>query len=231
LPRYPAIDWLKANDDDQLKRCNQAYLACISFVDAQVGRVLDVLEQSPHADNTLIVLFSDHGYHLGEKSRVSKQGLWEESTRVPMIISQPGQTDSRISHRPVGLIDLYPTLVDLCELPQRPANSGRSLSPLLDNPDAKWRHSVLTTYARGNHALRSERYRYIKYDDPSEELYDHQGDPHEWTNLASHPAHASLLKRFRLELPVQEAPYHPSVGNRPINSWFAEHYKTLGVSK
>jgi arylsulfatase A-like enzyme len=206
-------------------------LACISFVDAQVGRVLDALEQSPHAYNTLIFLFSDHGYHLGEKTRVSKQGLWEESTRVPMIISEPGQVDSPISYRPVGLIDLYPALVELCELPRLSANSGRSLSPLLDDPNAKWRHSVLTTYPRGNHALRSERYRYIRYDGGSEELYDHQGGPNEWTNLASHPEYTALLVRFRQELSVQEAPYHPSVGDGPINSWFAEHYKPQGVSK
>lgn len=229
LPRYPALDWLRANNEEELRRCTQAYLACISFVDAQVGRVLDALEDSPHSDNTLIILFSDHGYHLGEKSRVSKQGLWEESTRVPMIVSLPGQTDSQTSHRPVGLIDLYPTLVELCKLPTRKQNSGKSLSALLSNPDATWRHSVLTTYARGNHALRSEKYRFIQYDDGSEELYDHLSDPNEWTNLASNPEYAEVLARFRKELPQEESPYHPSVRSKPINAWFEDHYQKQGV--
>lgn len=230
LPRYPNIDWLKADNQYQLRLCTQAYLACISFVDAQVGRVLDALESSPHADNTLIIFFSDHGYHLGEKERVSKQGLWEESTRVPLIISTPGQTKAQTSHRPVGLIDLYPTLVEICQLPYRDANSGLSLTKLLEDPDASWRHSILTTYARGNHALRSEQYRYICYDDGSEELYDHDADPSEWRNLAANPEYTSVLERFREELPQKEEAYHPSVGNSPINAWFKKHYELQNVS-
>ncbi|OUW18500.1 MAG: hypothetical protein CBD18_02610 [Opitutales bacterium TMED158] len=231
LPRYPSLDWLRADNDEELRRCVQAYLACISFVDAQVGKVLDALDRSSHADDTLIVLFSDHGYHIGEKGRVSKQGLWEESTRVPMVVSLPGQSKGQVSHRPVGLIDLYPTLIDLCKLPPRSANSGRSLAPLLENPNASWRHSILTTYARGNHTLRSEQYRYIRYDDGSEELYDHDTDPHEWTNLAGNPEFAQVVARFRQELPAKEAPYHPSVRSGPINDWFVEHYKAEGVGE
>lgn len=231
LPRYPNIDWLRANDNDELLRCTQAYLACTSFVDAQVGRVLDALTKSPYADNTIIILFSDHGYHLGEKSRVAKQGLWEESTRVPLIIVRPGDESPQIRSQPVGLIDLYPTVLDLCGLSPRSANAGNSLVPLIKNPNTPWRRSILTTYARGNHTLRSEQYRYIRYDDGSEELYDHNSDPNEWKNLANNPQSTATLKAFRNELPKVDAPYHPSVGDGPINAWFKEHYILQGVSK
>ncbi len=229
LPRYPSIDWLRANESDELRRCVQAYLACTAFVDAQVGRVLSALEQSPHADNTIVVLFSDHGYHIGEKERVSKQGLWEESTRVPFIVTAPDALPAQVRHHPVGLIDIYPTLLDLCGLPIRAANSGSSLAPLIENASVPWRHSIITTYAKGNHTLRSDRYRYIRYDDGSEELYDHFSDPHEWKNLASNPELAQTLARFRQELPSVSAPYHRIVGNGPINAWFKEHYEALGV--
>lgn len=231
LPRYPNIDWLREDDNEELRRCTQAYLACTSFVDAQVGKVLEALSESQHADNTVIVLFSDHGYHLGEKSRVSKQGLWEESTRVPMIIVTPGTNKSQTRSQPVGLIDLYPTLLDLCGLAPRSENSGKSLVPLIENPNTPWRRSILTTYALDNHTLRSNRYRYIRYDDGSEELYDHQSDPYEWINLASNPEHVVTLDSFREQLPEQNAPYHFSVGNGPINSWFEGHYKKHGVTK
>lgn len=229
LPRYPDIDWLRANDNEQLRLCVQAYLACTTFVDAQVGRVLDALESSPHADNTIIVLFSDHGYHIGEKERVSKQGLWEESTKVPFIIATPNGQGLEKRHQPVGLIDIYPTLIDLCDLPKRPQNAGRSLVPLVENSGTSWRHSIITTYAKNNHTLRSNRFRYIRYEDGSEELYDHFRDSHEWTNLANYPEYTSELETFRKNLPKDNAPYHPIVGSGPINPWFAEHYERLGV--
>ncbi|MEK6237385.1 MAG: sulfatase, partial [Planctomycetales bacterium] len=217
LPKYPRLAWLQQNDGEQFRKCVQAYLACSMFVDHQVGRVLDALDQGPHADDTVIVLFSDHGYHLGEKDRVSKHSLWEESTRVPLIVApskKNAESAASVAKRcsqPVGLIDLYPTIVDLCGLPAKTSNAGRSLVPLMKNPDSAWRFSVLTTYARGNHALRSKRYRYIRYEDGSEELYDHQRDPHEWKNLANRDEHAQRIARFREELPTKEAPYHKAV--------------------
>ncbi|MFP6905874.1 MAG: sulfatase [Verrucomicrobiota bacterium] len=222
LPRYPT--WNVLEQDGQFSRCVQAYLACITFVDHQVGRVLDALEAGPHAKNTVIVLFSDHGYHLGEKDRVSKHSLWEESTRVPLIIAKPGREAKRSRH-PVGLIDLYPTLLELCKLPPRPELEGQSLAGIIDGDEAKWRFATLTTYARGNHALRSTRYRYIRCEDGSEELYDHDKDPMEWTNLAGHPEYADLVKRFKAELPKVDVPYHPTVGRAPINAWFKAHYQ------
>ncbi|MGI9465659.1 MAG: sulfatase [Rubripirellula sp.] len=232
LPRYPQLPWLRANDNEQLRKCTQAYLACTSFVDAQVGRVIQALNDSPNAENTIIVLFSDHGYHLGEKNRVSKHSLWEESTRVPLIIVEPGKRKPQTCTRPVGLIDLYPSLLELCGLPAREANSGRSLVPLLNKPNdpsVAWRESILTTYARGNHSLRSERFRYIRYYDGSEELYDHSNDPNEWSNLAQpdNRSHESVVTEFRSQLPTTDAEYHPAVGFGAVNPWFAEFYDQL----
>jgi arylsulfatase A-like enzyme len=234
LPKYPNLEFLQANDNRQFRKCVQAYLACTAFVDGQVGRVLMALEDSDYASNTLVVLFSDHGYHLGEKDRVSKHSLWEESTRVPLIIVPPRTQRSpfkpgQLCDRPVELIDLYPTAVELCGLPAKSGNEGYSLQPLLQDPKSEWRFAALTTYARGNHALRSQRYRFIQYEDGSEELYDHEFDPEEWVNLAEEPEYQELLTRFRLELPANNAAYHPSTQAGAINAWFAEHLKSNGV--
>lgn len=232
LPRYPQLPWLRKNNNEQLRKCTQAYLACTTFVDAQVGRVIQAIKESPQADNTIIVLLSDHGYHLGEKARVSKHSLWEESTRVPLIIVEPGKHKPQVCSRPVGLIDLYPTLLELCSLPERQANSGNSLVPLLNeptNPTVEWRKSILTTYARGNNSLRSERFRYIRYHDGSEELYDHRDDPNEWTNLIDQPdhQHKSIVTEFRSQLPTNEAEYHPAVGFGAVNAWFNQFYQQM----
>lgn len=229
LPRYPQLDWLRKNDDQQLRKCVQAYLACIAFVDHQVGRVLTALEKSPAADNTVIVLFSDHGYHLGEKHRVSKHSLWEESARVPMVIVRPGQKAAENEapvecKQPVGLIDLYPTLLDLCDLPSRDANEGDSLVPLLADPNADWRYSTSTTYGRANHSIRSARFRFMRYEDGSEELYDLQTDPHGFTNLATSEDHQEIVRRHRAELPTHDEPYHSATSTAPVNAWLKESF-------
>ena len=225
LTRYPQLDWLTKNDNDQLRKCVQAYLACTTFVDHQVGRVLEALEKSGHADNTILVLFSDHGYHLGEKHRVSKHSLWEESTRVPLIISKPKQKKSATCKRPVGLIDLYPTLLELCDLPARKRNEGASLAPLLNDTKFDWRGSTLTTYGRANHAVRTDRYRYISYEDGSEELYDHDVDPQELKNIAREKSQQETLVQLRTLLPKHDAPYHAANSSAPINAWFKEHFE------
>jgi len=235
LPKYPKLAFLQKNDNEQFRKCVQAYLACVTFVDHQVGRVLDALEKGPHAENTVVILFSDHGYHLGEKDRVSKHSLWEESTRVPLVIvsakSQGKQFGEagQLCSKPVGLIDLYPTMLELCGLPAKKSNQGDSLVPLLKDPSTNWRFTTLTTYARGNHTLRSERYRYLRFENGSEELYDHEKDPNEWTNLADLPKHAKLIQRMHKELPAKEAPYHPAVRKGAVNAWFAEHLRRNGV--
>lgn len=234
MPKYPDLPWLLENEDEQFKKCVQAYLACVSFVDHQIGRVLQALEDSRYADDTIVVLLSDHGYHLGEKNRVSKHSLWEESTHVPLIISLPQQSEPLESSLPVGLIDIYPTLLELCGLPANETNEGVSLGPLLRGEQvADWRMAILTTYARGNHALRSERMRMIRYEDGTYELYDHGLDPFEFNNLAG-PAQFSrkemqinweITQTLSELLPAQEAGYHSATSPSPVNAWFAEHLK------
>ena len=203
----PRHEWLKEHDEWQ--HAVQAYLASTSFVDACVGRVLDALAASEHADNTIVVLLSDHGFHLGEKERWAKRSLWERSTRVPLVIAAPGQ-EAGTSARPVGLVDVYPTLLDLCRLEADPAHEGHSLAPLLTAPNAPWPHVTRTTFGPGNHAIRSQRWRYIRYADGSEELYDHDKDPNEWHNLASAEPRQeeteAAIRELRAALPEQEAP-------------------------
>ena len=205
LPMMPTTDW--AIESDEWKYIVQAYLACVAFVDAQVGTVLGALESSPYADNTIVVLWGDHGYHIGEKNRFGKHSVWEEATRTPLIVAGPGVADGN-TRKPVGLIDLYPTLLDLCGLPSNAANEGHSLRALLENPDfAGWPHVALTTYGRNNHGIRDERYRYIRYEDGSEEFYDHQDDAQEWNNIVADPTHEEIKQRLAAHLPEVNVPW------------------------
>ncbi len=210
----PRHNWMIEND--QWKRAVHAYLACVSFVDHQVGRVLDALDASPHAENTIIALWSDHGWALGEKQRWAKRGLWESETRVPLIIAGPNVKGSRVCQQPVGLIDLYPTLAEMCGLSKPAHLEGRSLMPQLQNVDTE-RPPVITTFFENNHAVRSARWRYIRYSTGDEELYDHDADPHEWRNLAGKPAHAEIIKELAQHLPsvnVRTAPGSSGLGSR-----------------
>jgi arylsulfatase A-like enzyme len=190
----------------QYREILQAYLASVTFCDALVGRLLDALERSPAARNTIVVLWSDHGWHLGEKNHLHKFTLWERSTRVPFLILAPGVTraGSRTA-RPVGLVDLFPTLAELCGLPPVAGLDGQSLVPLLRDPTRAWDRPALTTHGAGNHTLRSERWRYIRYADGGEELYDHRNDPHEWTNLAGSPEFAAIKADLAQALPKTDA--------------------------
>jgi arylsulfatase A-like enzyme len=181
----------------------QAYLATISFADAQIGRVLDALDRSGHADNTIVVLWGDHGWHLGEKEHWRKHALWDVSTRTPLVFSAPkGVAKGQLCQRPVSLIDIYPTLIDLCGLPKRKGLDGQSLKPLLENPKKQWDRPVVITYGSNNHAIQTERWRYIRYRDGGQELYDHDRDPHEWTNLASIPKYSSVKTELANSLPA-----------------------------
>jgi len=188
----------------------QAYLANITFADAMLGRVLDALDESGRRDNTIICLWSDHGWHLGEKQRWHKSTLWEEAARVPLIFVVPGTTEpGSICRRTVSLVDLYPTLVELCGLPPKWENDGLSLRPLLEDPSRAREQPAITSHAGDNHAVRTERWRYIRYADGSEELYDHRSDPNEWTNLAGDPEHAAVKDRLSEWLPEVVVPYPP----------------------
>ena len=200
----PRLSWLNANH--QWRPLVRSYLASISFMDSQVGRLLDALEASPQAENTIIVLWSDHGWHLGEKGITGKNSLWERSTRVPLIFAGPGIVAGAKSNRPVELLDLYPTLVELSGLPKRGSLEGHSLAPLLKNPKAARQWPAVTTHNLDNHSVRSERWRYIRYADGSEELYDHQTDPNEWTNLASNSRFTKIKTEHARWLPKLNTP-------------------------
>jgi arylsulfatase A-like enzyme len=184
------------------KEAVQAYLAAISYVDAQIGRVLDALEASPNRENTIIILWGDHGWHLGEKQHWRKFALWEETTRTPLIWVVPGVTHAGTRcDRPVELLSIYPTLLELTDVPVPSGIEARSIRSLLAAPDSTWDGVALTTHGKDNHAVRDERWRYIRYADGSEELYDHQSDPYEWTNLAGSADHASVINRLAKHLP------------------------------
>jgi arylsulfatase A-like enzyme len=188
--------------NNQWLKAVQAYLATISFADAQIGRVLDALDRSGHADNTIIVLWGDHGWHLGEKNHWRKHALWDVSTRTPLIFSAPrGVAKDKLCQRPVSLIDIYPTLIDLCGLPKRRGLDGQSLKSLLENPERKWDRPVVITYGLNNYAVQTERWRYIRYRDGGQELYDHERDPNEWTNLASIPKYSPQKTKLAKWLP------------------------------
>lgn len=195
---------------DNWKHAVQAYLASIAFADGQIGRLIRALDESPHAKNTIIVLWGDHGWHLGEKHHWRKFSLWEEACRAPLMIVAPGVTPSGAKcARTVDFVDLYPTLLELCGLPAREGLDGQSLLPLLREPTAEWNHPALTTHGRLNHTVRTERWRYIRYADGSEELYDHDADPQEWTNLASRPDMAAVKEELARWLPDRNAPDAP----------------------
>lgn len=202
--------------DEGWRRWMQAYLACVAFADAQVGRVLDALDQSQYADNTIVVVTSDHGFHMGEKDQIFKKTVWEESTRVPLIIRMPdGRNKGKECSHPVGLIDLYPTLVDLCGLPGNTYRDGgqpldgHSLRPFLKDPEnGSWNgpnvaisvieagipveQNVPAKVADQHFTVRSRDWRYILTRSGKEELYDHRTDPNEWNNLADDPAFSKM---------------------------------------
>jgi len=185
----------------QWKRAVAAYLACINFTDANVGRVLSALAEGPNASNTIIVLWTDHGWHLGEKRHWRKFTLWERSCRVPIIMSGPGVSeDGAICERTVELLDIYPTLVDLCGLPARSELDGASLRPLLENPVLPWDRPAITSLGADKTSVRTERWRYTRYLD-GEELYDHGQDPNEWRNLAANPELAGVKEELAALLP------------------------------
>ena len=217
-------------DPDEWRNAVAGYMSAVTFIDACIGRLIDALNESPHSKNTVLVLWSDQGFHLGEKFHWQKMTLWEESTHVPLIFVAPGVTKpgGRCPHT-VSLLDIYPTLLDVCGLPQRAGLEGKSLLPLLKDPEAPWDRPALSTYFRNNHAVRSERWRYIRYRDGTEELYDHSNDEMEWTNLADRPEFAEVKKELAQWLPKENA--HKSTKRLMLDSKRQERKKRKREAK
>ena len=208
----PRLKWLK--DHNQWQPLVHAYLASISFVDDQVGRVLKALKESGHEKDTIVVLWSDHGWHLGEKGITGKNTLWERSTHVPLIFAGPGVAMGAKCQRPAELLDLYPTLADLCGLPAKANLDGHSLVPQLKDAAAPRQWPAITTHNAGNHSVRTETWRYIRYADGSEELYDVVQDPNEWTNLARDTRHAGVKPSLAKWIPAKDAAPAPHSAGR-----------------
>ncbi|MFV0377648.1 MAG: sulfatase [Mangrovibacterium sp.] len=202
-----------------LKRTGQyapvvrSYLACISFLDYNFGRVIDALEKSKYRDNTLVVVVADNGFHMGEKLHFAKYALWEKTTRILCMWRVPGMTRANTKcTRPVNLLDIYPTLAELCNLPSPSQQlDGHSIVPLLKKPDAKWKYPSVTTYLKDNYSIRDERFRYIQYYDGTSELYDHKLDKNEYNNIMrSEPSkYGNVVERLKTYIPA-----HSVVGNR-----------------
>lgn len=203
----PTHDWVMENDE--WKPLVQSYLACVSFVDEQVGRVINALDNGDYGDNTYVVLFSDHGFHIGEKERHAKRSLWEDGSRVPMIIMGPGIPEGKVCNKPVQLLDIYPTLLELSGLEHDSKHEGNSLVPLLQNTEVEWPHYARTSFGPGNYAIVSEDYRFIQYRDGSEEFYDHKNDPNEWYNQVGNAKYEAVVQQHRDQIPQL---WHPILG-------------------
>jgi arylsulfatase A-like enzyme len=220
----PRLKWVKENG--QWRNLVRSYLACTSFVDAQIGRVLDALEQAGLAENTIVVVWSDHGYHLGEKEITGKNTLWERSTRVPLIFAGPGVTRGGRCSQPVELLDIYPTLNELCHLAPRADLEGHSLVAQLRDAKAPREWPAITSHNQGNLSVRSQHWRYIHYADGSEELYDMRTDPHEWTNVVKLPENAAVLAEHRSLLPKTDEPPANGSAGRVLTYDVATHEAT-----
>lgn len=197
-------------EHEQWQEAVRAYLACVTFVDRQVGRILSELEKSPHAANTWIVVWGDHGWHLGEKQHWGKWTGWRRSTRVPLIVVPPNR-ETRFARNkkcaePVSLLDLYPTLLAACGLKAPHELAGTSLLPLLENPALQTKRRVLTSFDRGNYSVSGRSWHYIRYAKGEEELYHRADDPNEWNNLVKTGSHDKILAEMRACLPVNPAP-------------------------
>ncbi|QDU76569.1 Choline-sulfatase [Bremerella volcania] len=210
----PRLKFLK--EDNQWKNLTRSYLACTSFVDAQIGRVIAALEQNGYADNTIIVLWSDHGWHIGEKEITGKNTLWDDGTRVPLIFAGPGITEGQRCTQPAELLDIYPTLSDLTGLKQPGGLEGHSLTPQLKDATTKREFPAITTHNHDNHGIRTENWRFIQYADGSQELYDMRSDPNEWTNLAGDKKYAAVIEDLSKFLPATSKMPAPNSQHRVL---------------
>ncbi len=217
--RGPNRYFAHIQEHKQWKLAIQGYLASTAFADAMVGRVLDALDNGPNRDNTIVVLWSDHGWHLGEKEHWQKFTAWRVCTRVPLIVRVPrdspglmqGTKAGTVCDQPVNLLSLYPTLIELAGLTKKPSNDGPSLVPLLGNPDHEWPHVSITYLNRPeNYGISDKDWRFIQYANGEQELYDIASDPFEWNNLADVPEHAERIAEFRKKAPTKFADFVPA---------------------
>jgi iduronate 2-sulfatase len=201
------------------KEAVQGYLAAITFCDAMVGRLIDGFDKSPYKDNTIVMLWSDHGWHLGEKQHWRKFALWEESTRAPFLIAAPGVTKpGTVCDRTIDYMSIYPTICDLAGVPTPKHVEGLSIKKLLEDPKAAWDRPAITTHGYQNHAVRTEAYRYIRYADGGEELYDEKADPLEWKNLAADSNYAAVKKDLAQWLPKLNVPTPAEEGGKAADA-------------
>jgi len=204
---HPETDHVPMQKSGRWKEAIQAYLATIAYCDMNLGRLLDALEKSAYRDNTIICLWGDHGWHLGEKHHWRKFALWEEATKAPFMWVVPGVTKpNTICERTVDFMSIFPTLTDLCGIPTPAHNEGVSIRRLLADPKAPWDLPARTTYRFNNHTVRTEGWRYIRYANGDEELYDEAKDPNEWTNLAAKAEFAARKAELAKFLPKTNAP-------------------------
>jgi arylsulfatase A-like enzyme len=209
LKAYSAGSHKNVIDHHQWREAVACYLACITFVDEQVGRILKALDESTYRDNTTVVLWGDNGWHLGEKEHWGKFTGWNESTRIPLIIAPAKENRGQFAmgsqcNQPVSLIDLYPTILKLLNLPEEKYLEGKSLVPLLKDPTAKTSDYIISTFGRGNHTVRTEKWRYTRYYDGTEELYNCEQDPNEFTNLANRSGYDKIKNELKQKLPQYE---------------------------
>ena len=209
-------EYIVANDD--WEATIRAYHASVAFVDRQIGRFLQSLKQNPRGRETYVMLVSDHGWHLGEKKHWCKGTIWEQTTHIPFMVRGPGIRPGSKCTQPVSLIDVYPSLVDLAGLGVPQWLDGTSIQPQLANPSAS-RGPAISSYGEGNTSVRTEHWRYIRYEDGSEELYDHRTDPNEWTNLATKPEHNQTRKSLARMIPDNQ---HPGL---KVQTWLDKFQK------
>lgn len=208
----PRLRWLQ--DQNQWVNLVRSYLACTSFVDAQIGRILDALDENGLAGNTVVIVWSDHGWHLGEKGISGKNSLWDRSTRVPLIFAGPGIAEDTRCAQPAELLDIFPTLIDLCGLSSQDGLEGISLLPQLQHRPAPRERPAITNHNQGNHGIRSENFRYIRYADGTEEFYDYRSDPREWHNRILDDEYAEEIDWHRKWIPTTDRPPAPGSAHR-----------------
>ena len=227
LPMMPTTDW--AIENGEWKKIIQAYLACVSFVDHEIGRLMEAYENSDHTKNTVIVFWSDHGYRLGEKNTFAKHGLWESATKAPLFFVAPDLPKGKVIDEPAEMLSIYPTLLELCGLPAYERNEGKSLVQTMLGEENETSVAI-TTFGMNNHTVKSNRFRYIRYEDGGEEFYDHINDPNEFTNQAKNTSYKDEIEKLKKNLPKTNAKWD-SNSNYTFQPYFVEQKKRKSVSQ